>query len=194
MQYISISGPVASGKTTLLRMILSRIGDRSKAHEECPEDNSFLRAACSDPRRWSFHSQAAFLSLYFSCPDWQYPDCDFYFFDRCFEENLILAKHRFLNGDLSRSEYQVLESLTKGIRDLMPPIDKYIYLQCTIPLLVSRYRMRGRDYEASLDEQYAKIQKELYDQWILTFPKDKVLYIREDVELDMERVISFVES
>lgn len=42
MKYISISGAVAAGKTTLLERLLERYGERAVAHEERPQDNPFI--------------------------------------------------------------------------------------------------------------------------------------------------------
>jgi len=42
MKYISISGAVAAGKTTLLERLLAHFGERAVAHEERPQDNPFI--------------------------------------------------------------------------------------------------------------------------------------------------------
>ena len=82
MKYISISGAVAAGKTTLLEQLLKRLGNRAKAHEERPQDNPFIHEYYSDSARWSFHSQIAFLALYFDDPKWKNPTTDFFSIDR----------------------------------------------------------------------------------------------------------------
>ena len=43
MKYVSISGAVAAGKSTLLGRLLARLGDRAVAHQERPQDNPFIR-------------------------------------------------------------------------------------------------------------------------------------------------------
>ena len=194
MKYISVSGTVAAGKTTLLSRLLTALGGRAVAHEERPQDNPFISGSYADKKRWSFHSQVTFLALYFDNPDWLRDDHEFYFYDRCFVENLVLAKFRETTGDLTADEYAVLEKLAQGIAGLMPPVDKYIYLRCSVPLLMQRLRERGRDYEQALDQLWVENQKALYDAWADGLPKEKVLIVDEDAGVDLDAVLRFIEA
>ena len=194
MKYISISGAVAAGKTTLLNRLLHQLGDRAQAHEERPEDNPFIRQYYAESARWSFHSQMTFLALYFDDESWRSGDREFYFFDRCLVENLVIAKYRQQVGDLTGDEYAIIEKMAQGIASLMPPIDKYIYLKCSVPLLVQRLRERGRDYEGALGIDYATKLKALYDQWLATLPQDKVFIVDEDEGVDLEEIVAFIEK
>lgn len=194
MKYISISGAVAAGKTTLLEKLLAYYGERAIAHEERPQDNPFINEYYSDSRRWSFHSQITFLALYFDHINWLDAGKEFYFFDRCLIENLVLARYRLDVGDLTETEYGVIAKMAKGISALMPPIDKYIYLKCSVELLTQRLRRRGREYESELGRAYAERQKILYDAWAETLPKERVLVIDQDAETDIETIIRFIES
>lgn len=194
MKQISISGAVAAGKTTLLNALMTRLGDRAISHEERPQDNPFIRAYYADASRWSFHSQMTFLALYFDDESWRGDDHEFYFFDRCLVENLVIAKYRQQVGDLTADEYAVIEKMAQGIASLMPPIDKYIYLKCSVPLLVERLRQRGRDYEGALGIDYATKLKALYDEWLETLPKDQVFIVDEDEGVDLEAIVRFIEG
>lgn len=194
MKYISISGAVAAGKTTLLNKLLQQLGDRALAHEERPQDNPFIREYYSDSKRWSFHSQMTFLALYFDDDSWANGDREFYFFDRCLIENLVLARYRLEEGDLTEAEYAVIEKMASGINRLMPPIDKFIYLRCSAELLTERLRERGRDYESVLQRSYAEKLKALYDAWAENLPADKVLVVDEDAGVDLDAVLRFIEA
>ena len=194
MKIISISGAVAAGKTTLLNRLLNVLGDRAVAHEERPQDNPFIRNYYTDSKRWSFHSQMTFLALYFDDDGWLKDDHEFYFFDRCLIENLVLAKYRLNEGDLTQEEYDVIVKMAQGIDRLMPPVDKFIYLRCSVPLLTRRLRERGRDYEGALGETYAARLSALYEQWLETLPPEKVLIVDEDAGVDMDAVLKFIEE
>ena len=195
MKYVSISGAVAAGKTTLLERLLARYGDRAIAHEERPQDNPFIQEYYADSKRWSFHSQITFLALYFDHMNWRDSDKEFYFFDRCLIENLVLARYRLEVGDLTQVEYDVIEKMARGIANLMPPIDKYIYVRCSVPLLTQRLRQRGREYESELGRAYAEKQKELYDAWAAALPADKLLIVDAAEEgVDLDAVARFIES
>lgn len=194
MKYISISGAVAAGKTTLLNRLLERLGDRAVSHEERPQDNPFIREYYSDSKRWSFHSQMTFLALYFDDETWLREDHEYYIFDRCLIENLVLAKYRLLEGDLTQNEYDVIEKMARGIDRLMPPIDKYIYIRCSVPLLTERLRLRGRDYEGALGEAYASKLSGLYESWLAELPPEKVLVVDADEGIDMGAILKFIEA
>lgn len=194
MKTISISGAVAAGKTTLLGRLLKQLGDRAVAHEERPQDNPFIRDYYSDSKRWSFHSQMTFLALYFDDEGWLGDSHEFYFFDRCLIENLVLAKYRLNEGDLTQAEYGVIEKMARGIEKLMPPVDKYIYLRCSVPLLTQRLRQRGRDYEGALGEAYASKLSALYEEWLLTLPQDRVLIVDADKGVDIGEILRFIEK
>ena len=194
MKRISISGPVAAGKTTLLGALLRELGSRAKAHEELPDRNPFIRRYYENSVRWSFHSQVAFLSMYLDNPDWEKDDRDFYFFDRCLVENLVIAKYRLLQGDLDEDEFSVLTRLALGMERLMPPIDKYVCLRCSPQLLLAHLRRRGRDYEQSLDLAYCRQMNRLYEEWYGTLPPDRTLFLSADEGYSAEEVLSFLES
>ena len=191
MKIVSISGAVAAGKTTLLGSLLSKLGSRATCHEERPQDNPFIRAYYADSKRWSFHSQMTFLALYFD--DGRVPEgTEFYLYDRCLIENLVLARYRLGEGDLTMTEYAVIEKMAKGIERLMPPVDQYIYLRCSVPLLAERLRERGRDYEGELGVAYATKLSALYEEWLATLPPERVLIVDEDEGVDLDAVLRFI--
>ena len=191
MKIVSISGAVAAGKTTLLGSLLSKLGSRATCHEERPQDNPFIRAYYADSKRWSFHSQMTFLALYFD--DGHVPEgTEFYLYDRCLIENLVLARYRLGEGDLTMTEYAVIEKMAKGIERLMPPVDQYIYLRCSVPLLVERLRERGRAYEGELGVAYATKLSALYEEWLATLPPERVLIVDEDEGVDLDAVLRFI--
>ena len=194
MKFVSISGAVAAGKTTLLHELLQALGTSAHAHEELPDRNPFITSYYANPTRWSFHTQVTFLSLYLEHPDWLKDLYDYFFFDRCLEENIVLARQRMLNGQLTGDEFHVLETLTTGIAKLMPPIDKYLYLQCSPETLVKRYHQRGRDYERDLDYGYAQEQDTLYRSWIAGLPSDRVLVISTEEPIDISSILTFLHA
>ena len=196
MQYIAICGTVGSGKTTLLRLLLAHFGPRAAFHEERPQDNPYIHEYYSDYKRWSFHSQVTFLSLYFDDPKWKNEsEAEFFFFDRAFLENLVIAEYRRDQGDLSEDEFAVLCKLAQGIESLMPRIDKYVYLDCSVQTVLSHMRKRGRDYEDELDLMYVYELKALYDKWAQTLPPERTLRVDMDRgEYDLNEIIAFLES
>ena len=117
MKYIAICGTVGAGKTTLLQRLTAYFGPRAAFHEERPQDNPYINEYYSDSKRWSFHSQVSFLSLYFDDEKWrpEVGDTEFFFFDRAFLENLVIAKYRLNQQDLTQDEFDILCKLAHGI-------------------------------------------------------------------------------
>ena len=197
MKYIAICGTVGSGKTTLLRRLTQRLGDRAAWHEERPQDNPFITDYYADTKRWTFHAQVSFLSLYFDDPKWRggEGETEFFLYDRCFLENLVIARYRLQQQDLTQDEYDILCRLARGIESLMPPIDKYIYLDCSINTVLEHIRGRGRDYEDELDLMYVYELKALYDEWAKTLPPERTLVVHmDDGEYDLEQIVKFIEA
>lgn len=197
MKYVAICGTVGSGKTTLLGRLIDRLGARASFHEERPQDNPYITDYYADSRRWSFHSQVTFLSLYFDDPKWRggEHETEFFLFDRCFIENLVIARYRLQQQDLTRNEYDVLSKLAHGIDSLMPPIDKYIYLDCSVGTILEHMRGRGREYEDDLDLMYIVDLKKLYDEWFATLPPERTLTVNMDGgSYDLDEIIAFLEA
>lgn len=72
MQYIAICGTVGSGKTTLLRRLLAAFWPRAlRSMRSGRRTIPYIHEYYSDSKRWSFHSQVTFLSLYFDDPKWK---------------------------------------------------------------------------------------------------------------------------
>lgn len=194
MKYVSISGVVAAGKTTLLNRLLEHYGDRAMAHEERPQDNPFVEAYYADPPRWSFHAQVAFLALYFDNTAWRDADRELYFFDRCLTENLVIARYRRERGDLTADEYAFVEKTAKALETAMPPVDKYIYLRCSVPLQLEHARARGREYEKGIDRAFCEMQQALYEEWVRSLPSDRVLIVDMDEGPDLQTIIDFIDQ
>ena len=195
MKYIAICGTVGSGKTTMLGRLLDHFGARASFHEERPQDNPFICDYYADSKRWTFHAQVSFLALYFDRPKWREETAELFFFDRCFLENLVIAQYRRDQGDMTEDEYRTLCQLANGVSALMPRIDKYIYLDCSIQTILEHMRKRGREYEDNLDLMYVYELKSLYDQWRETLPADRTLTVNMDGgEYDLSEIVKFIEA
>lgn len=199
MKHIAISGPAAAGKSTLIRLLAERLGTRAAVHLERPENNPFIREYYADSSRWSFHSQMTFLGLYFDDlghedRDWLNSDREFCLYDRCLTENLVIARYRLQRGDLTEDEYLQVEKMANGLSMLMPPIDRYIYIDASVELLVDRLKERGRDYESELGRKYALETKRLYDDWAKQLPEGRTLVLSADEGIDIDKVVRFLES
>ena len=89
----------------------------------------------------------------------------------------------------------VIGKLANGIASLMPKIDKYLYLDCSVSTIIEHMRQRGREYEDDLDLMYVYELKELYDEWAKTLPPERTLRINMDGgEYDLNEIVRFLEA
>ena len=107
MKYIAICGTVGSGKTTMLGKLLDHFGARASFHEERPQDNPFICDYYADSKRWTFHAQVSFLSLYFDDPAWKPENAktELFFFDACEFDGAraVLANKRVTGVEVERT-------------------------------------------------------------------------------------------
>ena len=57
-----------------------------------------------------------------------------------------------------------------------------IYLKASVPTLISQIRMRGRDYEQNIDEEYLMRLNDKYNHWIENIYEGRVLVVDKDVD------------
>ena len=102
---------------------------------------------------------------------------------------------RLNQQDLTQDEFDILCKLAHGIASLMPPVDKYLYLDCSVSTIIEHMRQRGREYEDDLDLMYVYELKELYDEWAKTLPPERTLRINMDGgEYDLNEIVRFLEA
>ena len=105
------------------------------------------------------------------------------------------ALDRLNQQDLTQDEFGILCKLAHGIASLMPPVDKYLYLDCSVSTIIEHMRQRGREYEDDLDLMYVYELKELYDEWAKTLPPERTLRINMDGgEYDLNEIVRFLEA
>ena len=68
-----------------------------------------------------------------------------------------------------------------------------LYLRASVPVLIQRIQIRGRDYEKNISPDYLAVLNQLYEQWIkdfvlcpvLTIPADDMDYVQKPGHLDL---------
>ena len=156
MKYIAICGTVGAGKTTLLQRLTAYFGPRAAFHEERPQDNPYINEYYSDSKRWSFHSQVSFLSLYFDDEKWrpEVGDTEFFFFDRAFLENLVIAKYRLNQQDLTQDEFGILCKLAQRAAVLQVKENESEGIKPEFSLEITKIRKFA---EPELNEEFFKM-------------------------------------
>ena len=143
---------------------------------------------------WSFHSQIFFLAhrLRIHKSLLQYPGSVIQ--DRSvYEDAEVFAQNLALQGHLSDRDFRTYRALYQTLCDFLPPPDLLIYLRSSVPTLVTRIELRGRDYERSIAAGYLEQLNHLYENWIasftlcpvLTVPADNLDFVAHPYHLDL---------
>lgn len=176
-RFIAVAGNVGVGKSTLTSLMADRLS--WEPFFEAVDDNPYLADFYQDMRQWSFHSQVFFLSRRLRHHHELLKHPNSVIQDRSvYEDAEIFARNLYEQGSMEDRDYQSYRELYQIMCDLVPPPDLVIYLQADVETLLRRIRLRGRDYEQSIDPAYLQRLNCLYDEWIESFILSPVLTIQ----------------
>ena len=83
-------------------------------------------------------------------------------------------------GNLSERDFNTYMELFEQMTNLVQYPDLMIYLQASVPHLVSNIQKRGRDYEQTISIEYLTNLNKRYEDFIFNKYKGKVLVINVD--------------
>ncbi len=180
--FVVVAGNIGSGKTTLTKKLSERLA--WKPHFESVSDNPYLADFYADMSRWSFPLQVYFLTHRFnthkfieSTPASSVQDRSIY------EDANIFARALFEQGDLDRRDYENYRTLYESMIQYLNAPTLMIFLRRSVPKLLERIKMRGRDYEQAIPVDYLTRLNQYYDDWYGSYNLGKSLVVDTD-ELD----------
>ncbi len=191
-QFITVAGNIGVGKSTLVERLCARLG--WEPFFEGVVDNPYLADFYADMRAWSFHSQIYFLGRRLSdlgrlmnFPRTVVQDRSVY------EDAEIFAKNLYRQGFISERDWASYHELYQALAELLPPPDLIVYLQATVPTLLRRIALRGREYEKNIAPDYLAQLNMLYEEWtsdlrlcpVLIVPADRLDFVANDGHLDL---------
>lgn len=164
--HIAITGNIGAGKTTLTRML----GEHYNwdVLYEAVEGNPYLADFYKDMDRWAFNLQIYFLNSRFAqIQRIRSTTYSTIIQDRTiYEDAHIFAKNLRDSGAMSERDYECYLLLFNTMIKAAAPPDLMIYLKADTPKLMSQIKMRGRDFEVDMSEQYIKDLNRHYEQFI----------------------------
>lgn len=191
-QFISVAGNIGVGKSTLVQRLCARLG--WEPFFEGVVDNPYLADFYADMAAWSFHSQVFFLSRrlrdlrrLMDFPRTVVQDRSVY------EDAEIFAKNLYRQGFIRERDWGCYRELYEVLTELLPPPDLIVYLQATVPTLLRRIALRGREYEKTIAPDYLAQLDALYAEWIddfalcpvLIVPADRLDFVANGKDLDL---------
>lgn len=181
--YISISGVLGSGKTTLVQFLSQQLGFHF--FEENVSENVFLPKYYQDPKTWAVHSQLFYLqekvlqlmkmkdllattSVIQDSPIYQ--DCFTY------------AKAQYVLGYMSNEEHQLYMRFFNLVQRELPVPDLIIQLDTLPSAIEERIQRRGREYEKSIDQSYIELLARLQNEWLAEYAHLPIIRLQADNE------------
>jgi deoxyadenosine/deoxycytidine kinase len=191
-KFITVAGNIGVGKSTLVEKLCARLG--WEPFFEGVVDNPYLADFYADMAAWSFHSQIFFLGRrlkdlrrLMDFPSAVVQDRSVY------EDAEIFAKNLYRQGFIGERDWASYHELYQALAELLPPPDLIVYLQATVPTLLRRIALRGREYEKAIAPEYLAQLNSLYEEWIADFklcpvlvvPADRLDYVANGDHLDL---------
>jgi deoxyadenosine/deoxycytidine kinase len=177
--FVAVAGNIGVGKSSLTSLLAQKLG--WEPFFEAVVENPYLADFYSDMERWSFHSQIFFLSRrlrhhrsLLDRPGSVIQDRSVY------EDAEVFARNLYNGGHMSERDWQSYRNLYEVLATLLPPPDLVVYLQASVPTLLNRIALRGRDFEHGISAGYLSQLNTLYDQWVTAFNLCPVLTVATD--------------
>jgi deoxyadenosine/deoxycytidine kinase len=177
--HVAITGNIGAGKTTLAGM-LAKHYDWEVLYEAV-EGNPYLADFYGDMERWAFNLQMFFLKSRFEQVLQIQESNKRYIQDRTiYEDAYIFAKNLNESQLMTDVDYKTYKEFFDLMMSLIKPPDLMIYLKADLPKLIKQIKIRGRDFENNISEQYLTDLNRHYEEFITGFDDCKVLVISVD--------------
>jgi hypothetical protein len=177
--FVSVAGNIGSGKSSLTEIISKEFG--WKPYFEKVDTNPYLKDFYADMSRWSFNLQVYFLSHRFSVHKKIIQSKKSVIQDRSIYEDVeIFAENLYRMGRMKKRDYDNYRMLFAEMTSFLKPPDLLIYLRAGLPKLMKQIRLRGRDFEKTIEKDYILRLNKSYDDWIERYTLGNKLIIETD--------------
>ncbi|MEM7163581.1 MAG: deoxynucleoside kinase [Bacteroidota bacterium] len=187
MPLISITGPIATGATTLAKLMCNQTSWKPMFEGNVVEDNPFFLKYQELPSVYSFHNQTLFLTRSASLHKGLRQEMNYrriFVQDFTpFEHNDIYTNVLFKFNKLSRDEFELLSNLNEHLKSYFVLPDVLVYRGLDSRKLKERVFLRGRQGEDSYKFEFLDAIRERFEEWSSTWSQSRIIKIRSDVDL-----------
>jgi deoxyadenosine/deoxycytidine kinase len=191
-RFVAIAGNIGVGKSTLTGLLGKRLG--WEPFYEAVADNPYLADFYADMTRYAFHSQMFFLSRrlrhhrrLLDFPGSVIQDRSVY------EDAEIFARLLHEQGHIEERDYRTYRELYEVLVLFLPPPDLVVYLRASVPTLLKRIALRGREFERGITPGYLEQLNTFYAAWmqgfglcpVLTVPTDDLDFVNNGAHFDL---------
>ena len=177
--FVSVAGNIGSGKSSLTGKIARRLG--WSPYYESVQNNPYLSDFYGEMPRWSFQLQVYFLSHRFHTHKKIIESKKSVIQDRSIYEDVeIFAKNLYLMGRMEKRDYKNYASLFREMTSYLKAPDLIIYLKADVKTLLKQIKLRGRDFEKSIERSYLARLNRSYGHWVKNYNLGKLLIIESD--------------
>jgi deoxyguanosine kinase len=162
-KFITIEGNIGAGKTTLAGLLQQHFDARIIVEQFA--DNPFLPKFYEDAEKYSFPLELSFLAERYK----QLKDIlntRNLFNEYLISDYLFIKSKLFAKVNLPVDEYHLYETLFDIIYPNLPEPDLLIYLHAPLSKLKENIKMRNRDYEQNMSEDYLMNLQDAYMQLV----------------------------
>ncbi len=161
---IGVSGNIGAGKSSLAQILSETLG--FEVVFEAVDENPYLVDFYKDMKRWAFHSQLFFLMKRFDFLKRVDSEGRVIIQDRTIYEDVnIFARNLWLLGHIDDRDWRLYKETFETISEHLKMPAGFVYIRCSVEILMKRISTRGRDYEASASVDYISSLNVLYDEW-----------------------------
>ena len=194
--YIAIEGTIGVGKSSLAEILCSRL-DAKLILEEF-EDNPFLVDFYNNPERFAFQTQLFFLlSRYRQQQELHQTNL----FTKTLITDYMFVKDRiFAALNLNDKEMSLYNSVATILEKNVSLPDMVIFLQADTDRLMHNIKIRGRQYEKTINWKYIDTLNQVYNEYFFRYDKSPLLIINtNDIDFvnnkdDLEEIINFIRT
>ncbi len=183
-KFIAVAGNMGAGKSTLVELLAKHYKWDAvlEAVDTSPElTNPYLSDFFDDMPRWSFNLQVFFLTARFKQHRAIQAGTRSAVQDRTiYEDAEIFARNLYEMKLMSERDFNTYQLIYSEFVSLLTPPDLVVYLQASIPKLVSNIEKRARTYESKVKLDYLKRLQTNYEAWYVRYAHGKKILINVD--------------